>query len=512
VRISLWLKLMGILAVIVAAGTIVTFVMINRATTTQFRRFVLTGDIIQAENLSLLLADYYARQGSWQGVETFLSGSPLQTQMMRSMMSGDTGYGMMGDGMMGNQMGRGMMGDNPMQQDEMVHDMVNMVADRAILVDARGVIVADSHNSQVGQPYPDAQLAAGVPVTSDGQQIGTVLVGSMIEPILNPLSQDFLRSVNLAVLASAITVGILALALGSFFFFHITTPVRDLTRAAEAVAGGDLTRRVTVRSQDELSRLAQAFNSMTGAMKHNETLRRQMVADIAHELRNPLGLIQGSLEAMLDGIYELNEENVASVHEETLVLTRLVKDLRDLAQAEAGQLHLEREELDINDLISRAAELFRAEAAERQVALITDLSPDLPPLHGDGQRLNQVLVNLLSNALRYTPPEGQVTVSARLTSDETEIGVQAQRQAAPSPPVCLISVADTGQGIPPEDLPYVFERFYRADKSRARGSGGSGLGLAIARQIVAAHGGRIWVESQAGAGSTFSFALPTGLN
>ncbi|NIV33521.1 MAG: HAMP domain-containing protein, partial [Anaerolineae bacterium] len=340
-----WLKLMGILAVIVASGTIVTFVMINRATTTQFRRFVLTGDIIQAENLSLLLADYYARQGNWQGVETFLSGSPLQTQMMRSMMSGDMGRGMMGDGMMGNQMGRGMMGDNPMQQDEMVHDMLNMVADRAILIDARGVIVADSHNSQVGQPYPDARLAAGVPVISDGQQIGTVLVGSMIEPLLNPLSQDFLRSVNLAVLASAITVGILALALGSFFFFHITAPVRDLTQAAEAVAGGDLTRRVTVRSQDELGRLAQAFNSMTGAMKRNETLRRQMVADIAHELRNPLSLIQGSLEAMLDGIYTLNEENVASVHEETLVLTRLVKDLRDLAQAEAGQLHLEREEL-----------------------------------------------------------------------------------------------------------------------------------------------------------------------
>jgi signal transduction histidine kinase len=379
------------------------------------------------------------------------------------------------------------------------HQMMGMMTDQIILVDPAGMIVADSYGEQVGQPLADAaQQAAGAPVLVAGQQVGTVLVGSMIEPGLNPLSQDFLRSVNWLLLVSTLTVGVVALGLGSFFFFHITAPIRDLTRAAEAVAGGDLTQQVTVRSQDELGRLAKAFNAMTTTMNRNETLRRQMVADIAHELRTPLSLVQGSLEAMLDGLYELNQENIASVHEETQVLTRLVKDLRDLAQAEAGQLHLEREALAVNDLIERAVELFQAEAIEQGVALTTEIAANLPPLPGDRQRLNQVLVNLLSNALRHTPAGGKITLSARLMTV----------QGADTSPALLIAVADTGQGIPSEDLPYVFERFYRSDKSRARGSGGSGLGLAITRQIIEAHGGRIWVESEVERGSVFSLSLP----
>ncbi|MCQ3979534.1 MAG: two-component sensor histidine kinase [Anaerolineae bacterium] len=297
---------------------------------------------------------------------------------------------------------------------------------------------------------------------------------------------------NLAVLLSAIAVGGVALGLGSLLFFQITAPVRRLTQAAEAIAAGDLSRRVSVRSGDEIGRLAQAFNTMTDSLDRAETLRRQMVADIAHELRTPLSLVQGNLEAILDGLYALNLENVASVHEETLVLTRLVNDLRDLALAEAGQIHLQRETVDLADLAGRAVEGFRAQAVEQEVTLVAELSPDLPLISGDKQRLSQVLLNLLSNALRHTPPGGRIVISVR-----------------PEPAGLLVSVADTGRGIPPEDLPHVFERFYRADKSRARSSGGSGLGLAIARQIVEAHGGRIWVESWVGVGSTFSVALPS---
>jgi signal transduction histidine kinase len=262
-----------------------------------------------------------------------------------------------------------------------------------------------------------------------------------------------------------------------------------------------------------------------------------MVADIAHELRTPLSLIQGSLEAILDGMYELNLDNVASVHEETLVLTRLVDDLRDLALAEAGQLRLDREEVDVADLIARSVERFRAQAAEQQVCLETELAPGLPPVHGDAQRLGQVLGNLLSNALRYTPPGGRIRIGVGVVSEEEwkagrlegwKIGRLEGRgkQAAPKPsnlptfqssnlPIfqpsnhpLLVTITDTGPGIPAEDVPYVFERFYRADKSRTRASGGSGLGLAIARQIVQAHGGRMGVDSQPGAGSTFFFTLP----
>lgn len=478
-RISLWLKLMGIFGLIILTGVAVTFVIINLATASQFRRFVLTGDLIQAENLAQLLAERYAQQGSWQGVESLLgTGDVAQSEMMR--------------GMMGRMMGHGPTRSEQMQ--EMVDAMQRSgsVLDRVVLADVDGVVIADTAGVLTGQHHPDEHLAAGIPIIVEGQQVGTILVGSMVEPVLNPLDKDFLRSVNLAVLLAAVAVGVLALLLGSIFFFHITAPVRDLTGAAEAIAAGVLSQRVTVRTRDELGRLGRAFNSMADALDQAETLRRQMVADIAHELRTPLSLIQGSLEAILDGMYDLNLENVASVHEETLVLTRLVNDLRDLALAEAGQLRLEQEAVDMADLITRSVERFRTQAAEQEVSLATDLPPGLPTIRGDGQRLGQVLLNLLSNALRYTPAGGQVVVAAKLKSAEL-----------------LFSVADTGKGIPPEDLPYVFERFYRADKSRARASGGSGLGLAIARQIIEAHGGRIWVESWAGVGSTFFVALPS---
>jgi signal transduction histidine kinase len=235
-----------------------------------------------------------------------------------------------------------------------------------------------------------------------------------------------------------------------------------------------------------------------------------MVADIAHELRTPLSLAQGNLEAILDGIYDLDLENVASVHEEALVLTRLVNDLRDLSLAEADELQLEQEPVDMADLVAQATDGFRAQAAEQEVSLITDLPPALPSVRGDKQRLSQVLINLLSNALRYTPAGGHVTVSAMQVSGDGQIGDStAENGRQSTSPMLLMSVADTGQGIPEEDLSLIFERFYRADKSRARSSGGSGLGLAIARKIVEAHGGRIWVEALADQGSTFHFTLPT---
>jgi signal transduction histidine kinase len=483
-RASLWLKLMGIFGVTIFTGAVVIFVVVNLATASQFRRFVLNGDLIQAQNLSSLLANFYIQQGNWQGVESLLvTGVAAQSETME---------GMMDQGMMG-MMEHGRMG--PEQMQEMFDAMRSSgpSLDRVVLADANGIVVADSSNVLIGQRHSNQHLSAGVPVMVEGQQVGTVLVGSMIEPVLNPLDQDFLRSVKLAVLLAAVVVGGVALILGSVFFFHITAPVRDLTGAAEAIAAGDLSQRVTVRTGDEIGRLGQAFNTMADALDQAETLRRHMVADIAHELRTPLSLVQGSLEAILDGMYELNLENVDSVHQETLVLTRLVNDLRDLALAEAGQLRLKQEDVDVADLITRSVERFRTQAAEQGVSLATELLTDLPTIRGDPERIGQVLINLLSNALRYTPAGGQVMVVAKLESSEL-----------------LVFVADTGKGIPPEDLPYVFDRFYRADKSRARVSGGSGLGLAIARQIVKAHGGRVWAESQVGLGSTFAFTLPAG--
>ena len=471
---SLWLKLMGVFLAVILSGVVVRFVLVNVATATQFRRFVFSSDVIQAREMAALLGDYYARKGSWEGVETLLETEPAASPDAWPM---------------GRMMGPGMMGRSVEEMFEMMRGAGSLL-DRVAVANASGIVVADSAGLLVGQKHTE-HLESGVPVVVDGQRVGTVLVGSMIEPILNPLDQDFLRSVNLSVLLSGLAVGVVALVLGSLLFRQITAPLGALSAAAEAVAAGDLSRTVEVSSNDEIGRLGRSFNAMARSLARAETLRRNMVADIAHELRTPLAIIQGNLEALLDGVFDLTLDNVASIHEETMLLRRLVADLRDLALAEAGQLKLDRERADLTALAARVVDSFRAQAVENGVTLTTELTPDLPPMQVDVQRVSQVFFNLLSNALRYTSTGGTITVQSERVGDQVQV-----------------AVADTGEGIAPEDLPYIFKRFYRADKSRARASGGSGLGLAIAKQIVEAHGGRIWAKSWVGAGSTFAFTLP----
>ena len=416
-RKSLWLKLMGIFALIIGVGVVVIILVVNLAVSTQFERLVRSGDLVQAQELAAVLANFYARQGSWSGVDDVL-GAQVLTEM---------GRGMMGEGM--------MMGG--MTTGEMMEMMRGVGAgiDRVVVADAAGIVVADTEGELVGQHHPEEHVARGQPVVVNGEQVGTVLVGSMVEPALNPLDADFLRSVNLAVFLAAMAVGLLALALGSLLFFHITRPVTEVTAAAEALAAGNLSQRVPVRSEDEVGRLAGAFNSMADALVRQETLRRNMVGDIAHELRTPLSLLQGNLEAMLDGYYELSPENIAALHQDTLMMGRLVDDLRVLSLAEAGQLTLEHEYLDVGELAQQVGESFQAQAADKGVVLTINTEPDLPAISGDAQRLAQVLGNLLANALRHTPAGGAISVQCAAISDEKGRWVR-------------VAVRDTGEGIP----------------------------------------------------------------
>ncbi|MEE8390354.1 MAG: ATP-binding protein [Anaerolineae bacterium] len=481
-RSSLWFKLMGILLVIVGGGVIIMLVATNLTTTTQFRRFVLSSDVIQARELSAVLSDYYAWHESWEGVEAVLD------REANGAAAGEQGWGM------GGTMGPGMMPGIMRWMDEMSEWMQQQDAplmDRIVLLDESGGVVADSAGVLTGEQHPPEHLKQGVPVVVDDQVVGMVLVGSMIEPALNPLDEDFLRSVNRSVLVTAVAVGLVGLVLGSLLVRQITAPVGAMSAAAEAIAGGDLNRRVPIASGDEIGRLGRSFNRMAESLARAEVLRRNMVADIAHELRTPLSVIQGNLEALLDGVFPLDREHVAVVHEETLLLSRLVADLRDLALAEAGELRLELSVTDVAEVIAGTVKGFQAQAGEKGVTLAVEQPAELPLVMADEQRLAQVLHNLLNNGLRHTPVGGTVTVRAKRVGDEVQV-----------------TVADTGEGIPAEALPYVFERFYRADRSRARTTGGSGLGLAIAKRIVEAHGGRIWARSWLGAGSTFAFSLP----
>jgi len=476
-RNSLWTRLMGVFLGVIVVGVIVMVASVRITTATQLRSRVLSNDVAQANALAPLLAGYYSQNGSWSGVETYLASAPQSQNSLTTQM----GPGMMGpDGMMNN------WGDWLG-----ITRTTGPLASRVVVLDTSDKVIVDTGHAIVGEQHPAEHVSNAVPIIANGNKVGAVLVGSMIEPVLNPADEDFLHSVNLSILITSVAVGILALVLGSLLLRQITSPLRELSQSARAIAEGDLGQRVVVRSEDEIGQVARSFNRMAESLAEADLQRRNMMADIAHELRTPLTVVQGNLEALMDGVYDLTPENVAAIHKQTVVLTRLVGDLRDLALAEAGQLKLERKPLSLADVIAQVGEGLEVQANEKEVALKFESAASLPKVQADEQRIAQVLFNLMSNALRHTPASGTITVSAEARQDRV-----------------VVSVRDTGTGISPEDLPHVFERFYRADRSRARSTGGSGLGLTIAKQIVEAHGGQIWAQSWLGAGSTFAFSLP----
>lgn len=293
-----------------------------------------------------------------------------------------------------------------------------------------------------------------------------------------------------ALIASVmLPVGIVVLI--RFGFSRLVVPLSDLVQAADEVAAGDLSVRVEENSRGGLSRLVRAFNHMTAELQLADQRRRNLTADVAHELRTPLHIVQGNLEGILDGVYEPTPAHIAATLAETRALSRLIEDLRVLSLAEAGELPLAREPVSINDLLSDVQTSFSGQAEAAGVALRVELPPEVLSVSGDAGRLDQVLSNLVGNALRFTPAGGEIVLAARPVSQGAEL-----------------TVRDTGQGIAEQDLPYVFDRFWRGDAARNRSAGSSGLGLAIARQLVRAHGGAIEVTSKPGQGTRFTMTLP----
>ncbi|MDE3088604.1 MAG: HAMP domain-containing protein [Chloroflexota bacterium] len=458
---GLLFRLMAAFALVIFVVVAIIFVIANLTTTNEFRSYMFRGGMSQTDQIANELAAYYAARGSWQGVDAFVAPAlpPGMGQMMGSRGSG--GFAMM--------------------------------SVPIYIADSEGVVVAPRDAPLFGHRASSAQLANGTPIQWNGQIVGTLIEQSPTANAFDAAQQDFLARVNLSILVAGIAAGLIALGIGFLLFRQITAPLNALAAASHEIAAGDLSARVAKTGDDEVGQVGSAFNAMAESLAKSETARRNMIADIAHELRNPLGVIQGQLEGMIDGVFPTTPEQIASVYDETLLVTRLVDDLRDLALADAGQLQIARQPTDLGTLIEKTVAAFVTQAAEKNIALKTEAAVSLPTVNIDAQRIEQVLRNLIGNALRHTQESGVISVQWSVNSEQSSV---------------VVRVSDTGAGIPREDLPFVFDRFWRSDKSRSRAGGGAGLGLAIAKQLVTAHGGAIGVESEPERGATFWFTLP----
>lgn len=443
--------------------TIATVVLVARQSSVQeLRAFMIRGGMAGSQELIEKLEAYYTANGSWDGAGDLLR-LPGQGQ--------------------GQQHGNAMSA---------------MMRQRLILAQRNGVVLYDTAEEMVGKQLSASQRRQAIALRSRGKTVGLLLPIGGMGAGLNE-ETNLVSRLNRAAWLTGLIAGSLALILAAILAYHLLRPVGEITQAAEKLAKGDLTQRVPERGQDELARLAGTFNYMADSLQQAQDARRALTADISHELRNPLAVQRANLEALQDGLYPLTPENLQPVLDQNLLLTRLVEDLRTLALAESGQLRLELTPTDLPGLAQRVVEHFEPQAAAQQseVRFVNDLPPEnpLPLMELDPMRIEQILNNLLSNALRYIRSDGLITLK-----------IARQAQAAE------ITVQDNGTGIPPEALPHIFERFYRADRSRSRSEGGSGLGLAIARELAEAQHGSLTAKNHPQGGAVFTLSFPLSPN
>ena len=302
---------------------------------------------------------------------------------------------------------------------------------------------------------------------------------------------DFLQRYQHTLIGVGVGFSLVGLLASYLLSSNVTRPLRILAQAAERIRQGDLKQEVPVETRDEVGQLTQVFNEMSAELAATESNRREFLASVAHELRTPLAILQGQLESMLEGVEKPEPEKLFSMQEEVMRLTRLVAELRDLSLAQVNQLELHRQPVRINELLERAADMIQPLLEEKRLTIEKALAPDVPVLQLDPDRLNQVVYNLLNNAIRYTKTGTLITVGTALEGGSV-----------------VITIADQGPGIAQADLPHIFEQFYRSDKARARASGGSGIGLALAKSFVENQGGTLTAKNRRSGGAEFVIRFP----
>jgi two-component system OmpR family sensor kinase/two-component system sensor histidine kinase BaeS len=365
--------------------------------------------------------------------------------------------------------------------------------ERSLLLDENDRVLAD--RGRVDTPLAGTIYQVRPGDMTISLQARGVPVGKLVfeQGEANTPWQSVLRLLRPIILFSLFPA-VLTLIIGMLLTRRFVAPLSEVISAAQLVAGGDLSTRVQVRGPDDLRALSDSFNQMADALERNDHERRDMLADIAHELRTPLTVIRGRLEGIVDRVYSADDDQIAQVLEQSYLLERLVEDLRLLTLAESRQLHFERRQVDLSVLAEKATSLFEAEAAEKEIDLTLEIEPKLPPINADPQRVEQVISNLLGNALHYALTPGKITVCVTNSTAGVEL-----------------TVSDNGPGVTETDLPHIFDRFWREEKSRSRVGGGAGLGLAIARQLIEAQGGTIYARNQPGGGLQVGFVLPVML-
>ena len=455
-KLSLAFLLIAVTAAVIVALSI------RLTNTTRLNQLVLEQ---QRADFAALVTDYYQQTGSLKGLDQFLRQVNNPNQQPQKPPPNQS-----------NQPGQ--FNPQPLPSDRR-----NLFG----FADAKGIVIVPLQPQfLIGQRIPPDILVRNEPLKVDGVVIGTIL--SQPAPIdLTPQEKAYLERTNQALTFAALGAALLALIVGVLLARTLTRPLRALTDATEKMAGGELSQQVIVNSKDEIGELANSFNRMSREVARANQLRKQMTADIAHDLRTPLTVIAGYVESMRDGDLAPTPARLDSIYAEIERLQRLVSDLRLLAVTDAGELRLNLAPVNIAVLLERIAASFKLSAEQKGIALTVQSDSSLPDIQADESRLDRVLSNLVSNAIRHTPIRGKVSILA--TRQEKSI---------------LISVEDTGEGIPASDLPNIFDRFYRADKSRTDADGvSSGLGLAIAKALVEAHGGRIKATSFTGSGTKF---------
>lgn len=415
------------------------------------------GGWMGAEDLVQSLEAYYQQNGSWIGADSLLAAR---------------GHG--------HNLGAGH-GANPGS---------NAMASLR-LADQDGIILVSNSPGEIGMKASQAELDAATLLEVNGTTRGFLLAqaGNTFQTVL--FEQMLLTRIRSASMQAALLAGVIALLLALLLTGILIKPLRTLTQAASELADGNFSHRVHVKQPKELAALGDAFNQMAGSIEQAGQNRKAMTADIAHELRTPLAVQRAHLEALQDEVYPLTHQNLEPVLAQNLLLTRLVDDLRLLALADSGALQLTFESVDFVAVVSDMLTRFQAQADNLQITFETKINAEKCFIKADTERIQQVLHNLLQNGMRYTPPGGSLWLS--LFNQDDNI---------------VLELRDNGEGIAPEALPYVFDRFYRSDKARDREQGGSGLGLAIARQLVLAHGGSLQAENHPQGGALFRLILP----